>query len=288
MLNQLLKKITLLFFFFLTIPSFATVVQLTQKDSVCFNFITTKMCYGNSATLETRGRKFQIGVFDLSHYGNDSIKKYGFIAIYKLDDLNSPLSERNGSISNTFFEKFDVENFLSLYNLKYLVIEGEQYEIADINLNSISINKLPELNKNVLKNDNYLDCVYDLSYFNGKYTDSNDQPVNLDRLFKPQMLNVIYYTMNSCQPCEKIKFDMAELATGSKINLNIVIEEGAQFDEAFDNLTQKFFYNRRYVKNNLGYPTVLLFDGKGIFIKTINHPKENIVKTIYSYAAKIK
>jgi hypothetical protein len=257
----------------------AVTISLLQNDSVHYNWLSVnKVIHGHSAMIEVKGKKFQIGVFDISNKGNDSIHKYGLIAVYKLDEGKR----------TTFFDKFDLANRAYVDEVNYLILENEMYRLKDINLDHFTITKMPERNPEILTWSNYLDCIYDIGYFDGKYTDSIHQPVPASALFKQNKLNVIYYTMDHCPPCEKLKPGMVRLSENNKINLSMVMEIGKNYDQAYTGISQKYFYDREHYKNNFGYPVLFLFDGKGNFIRSLQDAPDILIANVYSYANEYK
>lgn len=272
-------KITLFSLLFVT--SFvckSLTVELSQKDSIHYKFVfMDTVLYGNSATIEVKGKKFQIGIFGFSNGIDNSKNKRGVVAIYRLSSTGS----------STFFQKFDLSNYGLVNYLKYLIIEGETYSITAMASNQLTLEKYSDIRRSLLKEADFLECIYDIRHFDGKYTDSLNNSVPSSILLKKGKLNIIYYTITYCQPCESFKYEMAGLSTNTKINLNFVTETGVNYDKAYIT-TQKYFYDKSQVKNGLGYPTLLLFDGEGNFIKTIGGLNSSIINTIKNDADSYK
>ena len=280
-LKTLVMKVILFSLLFVT--SFvckSLTLELGHKDSIHYTFWgADTILYGNSATVEVKGGKFQIGVFGF--YTNLQIpskKKRGVIAVYKMEPSDRP----------NFFKKFDLINCEAVADLKYLIIEGEIYSISEIASNKLIIEKSSTNKESLLKQQSdFIECVYDIKYFDGKYTDSLNKNVSFSILLKKGKLNIIYYTITYCEPCERAKYEMVELSTNRKVNLNFVTESGVNFDNAYKT-NQKYFYDKSQIKNGLGYPTLLLFDGEGSFIKTINTLTPSIINTIKNAADSCK
>lgn len=254
------------------------ILELDQKDSIHYKFMyMDTILYGNSAKIEVKGKKFQIGVFGFNNSDANSKNKRGIIAIYKLDVTGK----------STFFQKFDLLNSALVSYVKYLIIESEIYSITVKESDKLTLEKYPDVNRPHLKEADFLECIYDINYFDGKYTDSVNNVVPSSVLFKKGKLNIIYYTITYCQPCESAKQEMNELSSNKKVNLNFVTESGVNFDKIYKT-KQKYFYERSLVKNAFGYPLLLLFDGQGNFIKMINKLNSSIITSIKNDADSYK
>jgi hypothetical protein len=254
-------------------------LELSHKDSIHYIFWgLDTVLYGNSATVEVQGKKFQIGVFGFYKNIQNPSKKRGVIAIYKMGVSDKP----------NFFKKFDIINCEAAADLKYLIIEDDVYSIDEIASDKLTIKKSSTDKESLLKQQSdFIECVYDIKFFDGKYTDSLSNNVPSSILLKKGKLNIIYYTITYCQPCERFKYEMAELSTNKKINLNFVTEAGVNYDKAYIT-TQKYFYNKSQVKHGLGYPTLLFFDGEGNFIKAISGLNSSVINTIKNDADSYK
>lgn len=259
--------------FFLVISSLnckAAIVELNQKDSIYYNFMQADTTlYGNSATIEIKSKKFQVGVFGYSEGTVEQSDTKGIVAIYKIDNADKP----------NFYKKFDPINYALVRNLKYLFIENEVYIISVIKSNKLILEKSNIYDKLTLKESDFLECIYDINCFDKKYLDSMNSTVPYPLLFKKNKLNIIYYTITYCAPCEAHKFEMAKLSTNKTINLNYITEAGVKFDKVY-NTSQKYFYDRSKVPNKLGYPTLLLFDGEGKFIRTVSDLSSTVIDNL--------
>lgn len=278
--KTLVMKIILFSLLFLT--SFvckSLTLELSHKDSIHYTFWgLDTVLYGNSATVEVQGKKFQIGVFGFYKNIQNPSKKRGVIAVYKMGLSDKP----------NFFKKFDLINCEAATDLKYLIFESEIYSIDEIASDKLTIKKSSTDKESILKQQSdFIECVYDIKFFDGKYTDSLNNNVPSSILLKKGKLNIMYYTITYCEPCERVKYEMVELSTNKKISLNFITEKGVNFDKVYKT-NQKYFYDKSQIKNGLGYPTLLLFDGEGNFIKTINRLNNSVINTIKNDANSYK
>ncbi len=267
------------FLLIVSVNCFSTTLKLEKPDSLYYGFWgIDKMVFGNTTIIEAKGKKFKIGVFDLFGKGNDSLQKGGFIAIYYI----------NSSKEFNFYKKFDLINCGFIKNLKYLLIEGDLYAISSVNLNQLTILKKDASDLSVLDGVNFLDCLYNINYFDNKYVDGSDEPIRSSELLKKNKLNIIYSTITHCKPCEEMKYDMVELASNKKVNVNFITEAGVNFDSAYKNISQKYFSKDQDHIKYYGYPSLILFDDEGNFIKTINRLNSSVINTIKNDADSYK
>jgi hypothetical protein len=268
-----MKTILIALLIAVRLNGFSLTLKLENRDSIHYGFWgLNKTVYGNTTIIEAKGKKFRIGVFDVLGKGNDSIEHGGLMAIYYI----------NKSEESTFYKKFDLTNSEYIKNLTYLLIEGELYKISAVNLSQLSIFKTDTSNFSVLSMVNFLDCLYNIDYFDKQYISESGKAICSAELLKKNKLNIIYCTRTNCPPCERMKYDMVKLAANKKVNMNFITESGAPFDSAYVNNSQKYFSkNLTHIKYD-GYPYLMLFDGDGNFMHSISPLSGNVVDKLKS------
>lgn len=243
-------------FLLISLNSTAATIKFERLDSIrTFNGIAK----GKSATFKVKDQLYQMGVFEINDpLGVDeSAAIYRFMAVIRINDKKE----------HSFYEDNHYVNNVRLRDLKYIYLENELFYINSINNDSMVIEKR-DIDLNII-NGSYQICfrgVFNLKSLHSELENPQKNKVLLSQLFIPGKLNVLYFTMDHCPPCEKNRPEIIKLYYDNEgVNLIIAAPFDSKFNSGYDTIPQKFYFADKNLNRN-GFPEFLIFDKAGNLI----------------------